>query len=143
MVRGFTCKKAARKSATLFTFMVLPGILHRYHHMNRVLLTLCLLLMAAPLSFGQRKKRKSDSDPDKPFYAYPTESTLRRKQRQPSVAGGNDNEFYTEKPFEQEMQSENDRTVDYGKPPYFGHRRPVTKRSVKSRKLCRVCGIVH
>lgn len=109
--------------------------------MVRYTLVALLLWLAFP-ALAQRKNKTADvQDRDKPFYAYPTESTLRKKSRNPSQSG--DNGYYVEKPMADERVDENDRTFDYSKPPYFGHRRPVIRRSPKHQRLCRVCGIKH
>ena len=108
--------------------------------MSRVILLALLVWLCAP-AHGQRRGKTAVQDQDKPFYAYPTESTLRKKSKNPSQSG--DDGYYVEKPMADERVDENDRTFDYSKPPYFGHRRPVVRRSPKHQRLCRVCGIKH
>lgn len=36
-----------------------------------------------------------------------------------------------------------DRSYDYAKPPYFGHKRPVKKHPPEKQRMCKKCGIRH
>lgn len=111
---------------------------------------LFFILVIAPTlltydSTAQRaNSKRKDSEgfaPKENDYAYETESTLKKKVRQRGQSGGS--RFQVEKPRQATVFTPLDKTYDYAKPPYFGHKRPVVIRPVGQQRLCKVCGIRH
>lgn len=100
-----------------------------------------LVLLTGLDVFGQRTKNKKKASENKPFYAYETEATLRKKDRKPLNTG--ESSYYVEKPVASRFENVERSDVDISKPPYFGHRKPVVKRRPKAQRMCRVCGIRH
>ena len=44
---------------------------------------------------------------------------------------------------EREKREKNLDATDHSQPPYFGHKRPPTKRPASKMKYCKICGIRH
>lgn len=101
-----------------------------------------LISISAP---AQRAKSNRKDDPafapKANDYAYETEATTKRKVKQKGQSGNS--KFRVEKPRQATTFTPLDRTYDYAKPPYFGHKKPVVIRPAGQQKLCRVCGIRH
>ena len=108
------------------------------------ILLITLTLMSYD-TFGQRansKRKEAESfSPKANDYAYETESTLKKKVRQRGQSGTS--RFQVEKPRQATEYTPLDRTYDYAKPPYFGHKKPVVIRPIGQQRLCKVCGIKH
>jgi hypothetical protein len=107
------------------------------------LIIVCLFFTSEAAAQRSKSKRKDDPAfaPKENDYAYETEATTKRKVKQKGQTGNSG--FRVEKPRQATAFTPLDRTYDYAKPPYFGHKKPVVIRPAGQQKLCRVCGIRH
>jgi hypothetical protein len=107
------------------------------------LIIVCLCLTSEAAAQQSKSKRKNDPAfaPKANDYAYETEATTKRKVKQKGQSGNT--KFRVEKPRQATAFTPLDRTYDYAKPPYFGHKKPVVIRPAGQQKLCRECGIRH
>lgn len=108
------------------------------------LIAMTMLVLISCSSHGQifRKRHSKETADKRSTYAYQTFSTTQPKEKKKGYAG-NEAKFRFEKPLTPVPFGEIDRSVDYSKAPYFGHKRPPVRRPVGSMRLCKVCGIRH
>jgi hypothetical protein len=105
-------------------------------------IAIAMLVLISFASHGQLFKKKKKTDDKRSNYAYQTYSTTQPKEKKKGY-GSDGARFHFEKPLNPIEFGKIDRSVDYSKAPYFGHRKPPTRRPIGSFKLCKVCGIMH
>jgi hypothetical protein len=103
-------------------------------------LLFCLvLLVATPVAAQQRTAL--GSDPGASALSERSTGTTKKKaskKKRSAEKNKRDTAMPTPKTFDRL-----DRSYDYAKPPYFGHKRPVKKHPPEKQRMCKKCGIRH
>ena len=115
---------------------------------------LLFLISTTVLSQAQSKETGTPADKDFPTTLQPVNPVKyygpRKKKKVKKTATYNARKEYVERiedalkeQEKREMTFERGGSLDYMKPPYFGHKKPPKIRPIGKRKYCKICGIRH